>query len=64
MRNKIKKSERNLKVYKKFQIRETEHIKVPEIRLCGKWLHKTGFKCGQNITIIHEKGRIVIVRSS
>ncbi len=50
-----------LKIYRKCFLRPSyKMIMLPEIRLCGKWLHDIGFNCGQAITVQHEKNTIII----
>ena len=56
-------SKRTLRVYKKYFPRFRGYFISPEIRLCGKWLQKLGFNCGQNVTVIHEVNRILLVNS-
>ena len=34
---------------------------VPMIRLRGKWLRQAGFSAGQDVTIIVERGRLVLL---
>ena len=51
---------RQLKVYQKSSQRAYKYVSLPEIRLMGKWLQKAGFKCGQNVRVLHQKNRIVI----
>lgn len=53
--------QRRIKVYEKY-IPRTYHqyVVFPEIRLCGKWLRDMGFNCGQNVTVRHEKNKIII----
>ncbi len=53
---------RKLKVYPKAFPRANHNIVFfPEIRLSGKWLQDTGFDFGQEVTIQHEKDKIVII---
>jgi hypothetical protein len=35
-------------------------IETPEIRLCGRWLHKAGFSEGQVVTVIPTPGKLII----
>lgn len=61
----MKTGERKLKVYKKFVSRGYGHYAVlPEIRLCGVWLQEAGFESGQDVTVTHKNGHIVIVLGS
>ena len=52
---------RPLKVYYKCTFTARGYIKIPEIRLVGKWLEKIGFKCGQTITVIESENRMLII---
>jgi toxic protein SymE len=52
---------RKLKVYPKFRMAGTLPKVVPEIRLCGKWLLRLGFKAGQTIIVQLETNRITII---
>jgi toxic protein SymE len=53
--------QRQLKVYEKYIPRSCyKHVIFPEIRLCGKWLRDMGFDCAQNVTVRHEKNKIII----
>jgi toxic protein SymE len=54
---------RTLKIYSKYFKRFNQYFIFPEIRLCGKWLKSLGFKCGQNVTVLTEKNRIIIRNS-
>ena len=38
-----------------------ERNSVPMIRLRGKWLRQAGFSAGQDVTIIVEQGRLVLL---
>lgn len=52
---------RQLKVYRKHLSRSYhQYVIFPEIRLCGKWLQDMGFDCGQSVTVVHEKNKIII----
>ncbi len=42
---------KTLKVYSKYQRRKYGYARIPEIRLCGKWLKDLGFNIGDEITI-------------
>jgi hypothetical protein len=45
-------TERQLTVYRKYVPRAWYRYAVmPEIRLCGKWLHEAGFECGDEVTV-------------
>lgn len=53
--------QRQLKVYEKYIPRSYHgHVIFPEIRLCGKWLREMGFDCGEKVTVLHEKNKIII----
>lgn len=51
---------RKLKIHTKYQSRVRYWIKIPEIRLEGKWLDKLGFKQGQIIIIEQQKNKLTI----
>ena len=52
---------RQLKILKKHITRPYHrYVIFPEIRLCGKWLQDIGFECGQLVTVLHEKNKIII----
>jgi len=36
--------------------------RIPCIRVAGKWLQEFGFELGDEVTLVVEQGRIVIVR--
>jgi toxic protein SymE len=52
---------RKKKVYTKFRTRTYDNIKIPEIRLEGKWLERLGFKQGLEIIIMPEKNKLTIM---
>ncbi len=55
---------RHLKVYHKhFDRAYAQSVTFPEIRLCGKWVKDIGFDCGQDITISHQRNKIIITKS-
>ncbi|HWY12120.1 MAG TPA: SymE family type I addiction module toxin [Bacteroidia bacterium] len=56
-----KKKTRKLKVYTKCLKGPNGRIVVPEIKLCGRWLRKYGFKQGQSIMITCEENKITIM---
>ena len=51
---------RSLTVYRLYQPRGSNYIKVPEVRLSGKWLQELGFDISQRISVRVQKGLIVI----
>lgn len=58
-----KQQKRHIKVYAKFYNRaRSMPVAFPEIRLSGKWLKDSGFDCGQEIIVHHEKDKIVIAK--
>jgi toxic protein SymE len=58
----MKKQERQLKIGYKFQNRAYRQlVAIPEIKLSGKWLKESGFYEGQEVKIIVENGKLVIV---
>jgi Toxin SymE, type I toxin-antitoxin system len=50
--------DRKLKVYPKY--RSGEKQAVPELRLIGRWLEKSGFKIGEQVQIIIKDQEITI----
>lgn len=57
----MKKHERKLTVSYKFQNRAYQQmVIIPEIRLTGKWLKKSGFGEGQKVNVIVEKKKLII----
>lgn len=52
--------ERQLKIYPKHFARTYENVIFPEIRLCGKWLKKSGFNSGQAVKVQYEMNKIII----
>lgn len=58
----MKKQERKLKVGYKFQNRAFHQmVKMPEIKLSGKWLRESGFSEGQEVRIEVENQKLIIV---
>lgn len=58
----MKKHERKLKVGYKFQNRAFHQmVMMPEIKLCGKWLKESGFTEGQEVKVVVENQKLVIV---
>lgn len=49
---------RKLKVYHSF--RSGDKKAVPEVRLIGKWLERSGFKMGEQVYIIIKDHEIII----
>jgi len=52
---------RKKKVYTKYRSRTHDNIRIPEIRLEGKWLDKLGFKEGRQIVIQQEPNKLTIM---
>lgn len=58
----MKKQERKLTVSYRFQNRAYQQmVMIPEIKLTGKWLKKSGFEEGQPIKVIVEDKKLIIV---
>ncbi len=55
-----KKNVRKLKVYSKYQRRNRSYVKVPEIRLTGKWLKRLHFETGKEIVVVCENNKLII----
>lgn len=51
---------RKLKIRSKFQSRTYGEVKIPEIRLEGKWLEELGFTQGRTVRIEHEQNKLII----
>lgn len=52
---------RQLKIQSKHITRAyRRYIVFPEIRLSGRWLFDMGFRCGESVTVLHEKNKIII----
>ena len=48
-------------MYEKYMPRiDYRYVILPEIRLCGKWLRDSGFDCGQSVTVLYQKDKIII----
>jgi len=55
-------TERQLKIVTKHQHRSYHQIiRVPEIRLVGKWLRESGFEEGKYVSITVENNKLTIV---
>lgn len=58
----MKKQERQLKIGYKFQNRaHNQLVKMPEIKLIGKWLKESGFEEGQEVKVIVSDKKLIIV---
>ena len=56
------KKERKLTVGYKFQNRAFHQlVQMPEIKLTGKWLKESGFEEGQQVKVIVQEKKLVIV---
>ena len=33
---------------------EAPGVRVPNLRLCGRWLHEAGFAIGRHVTIVND----------
>jgi toxic protein SymE len=53
---------RKLKVYPKYRSMASSYSMriVPELRLCGIWLERSGFKIGEQVQIIIKDQEIII----
>lgn len=57
----MKKHERKLTVSYKFQNRAYQQmVMIPEIRLTGKWLKKSGFDEGLKVNVVVEEKKLII----
>lgn len=58
----MKKHERKLTIGYKFQNRVFHQmVQMPEIKLTGKWLKQSGFEEGQQVKVIVQDKKLVIV---
>lgn len=58
---KITKTHRQLTIYTKFQLRSySKNVKIPEIRIAGKWLRESGFEEGKRINIKVAQNKLII----
>lgn len=55
---------RRLKVYEKYIRQNNQFKKVPEIRLCGRWLHEQGFHIGDYVEVVCDGTTIILTISS
>lgn len=53
---------RRLRICNKSFRRESGYVDFPDIRLCGKWLHDSGYRAGDYLHVEHSPERIVITR--
>lgn len=51
---------RHLKVYSRMWPKGRGFQQLPEIRLMGKWLERSGFKSGQDISVYLMQHKLVI----
>jgi len=62
MSKEAKSKERKIKVGYKYHDRAyRQSLILPEIKLSGKWLHESGFIQGQEIRIIVENQKLIVV---
>jgi hypothetical protein len=54
---------RTLKVYGKLIRRFKSFRTNPEIRLTGNWLKRSGFECGNGITVTNSRTGELIIRT-
>jgi len=57
-------ADRKLKVYSKYRSRSLVSSRsaqiVPELRLCGVWLERSGFKVGEQVQVTIKDQEIII----
>ena len=55
-------SDRKLKVYPKYRTLASTYAPriVPELRLCGVWLERSGFRIGEQVQVIIKDQEIII----
>lgn len=51
---------RKLKVYEKYRSLVRSYRVVPEMRLCGLWLDRSGFKIGDEVELMIRDQEILI----
>jgi toxic protein SymE len=55
-------ADRKLKVYPKYRSLASTHSAriVPELRLCGQWLERSGFRIGERVQVTIKDQEIII----
>ena len=55
-------ADRKLKIYPKYRSLTSSYSMrvVPELRLCGVWLERSGFKIGEQVQVIIKDQEIII----
>lgn len=55
-------TDRKLKVYPKYRSEASSHSAriVPELRLCGVWLERSGFRIGEQVQVTIKDQEIII----
>jgi len=55
-------ADRKLKVYPKYRSLASSHSTrlVPELRLCGRWLERSGFRIGEQVQVTIKEQEIII----
>lgn len=53
-------ADRKLKVYPKYRQLAYSQKFVPELRLCGKWLERSGFRIGEQVQVTIKDQEIII----
>lgn len=54
------KNSRKLKIHTKYQTEDYKTVKIPIIKLQGKWLKKLGFNEGQMVNIEQKNKKLII----
>jgi toxic protein SymE len=52
--------DRKLKVYPKYRQLACSQKLVPELRLCGRWLERSGFQIGAQVQVTIKDQEIII----
>lgn len=53
-------SARKLKIYPKYRHLAYSQKLVPELRLCGQWLERSGFRIGEEVQVTIKNQEIII----
>ena len=52
--------DRKLKIYPKYRQLAYSQKFVPELRLCGQWLERSGFRIGEQVQVTIKDQEIII----
>ena len=54
------KKTRSLKIQPKYRSNLWSQTISPEIKLCGKWLERSGFKCGRRVEVTVSEDLLIV----